>query len=58
MTRQAVTRRRPRPFEKLSGAEKLRRLQRSFPADATAVVGLMDWVWRKRIEEIRKGGAR
>ena len=37
----------------LTPSEKLHRLQQAFPADAAAIVSLMNDVWQRRWREIR-----
>lgn len=42
------------PWVRLKPTQKLVRLQRCFPDDHAAVVTLMDWVWRQRLDAIRQ----
>ena len=39
-------------FASLSPAEKLARLTRMYPADAQAIVDLIDSVWKRRLDEL------
>ena len=45
---------RPVPFARLSGPEKLRRLLHSFPAEAAAIVCLIEFIWHRKLAEIRR----
>lgn len=49
-------RRRPRSFTQLSAPDKLRRLQRMFPAAAHSVEWLIDDFWKRQMETIRRTG--
>ena len=47
--------RRVNPFHRLTGPDKLRKLQHSFPMEATAIVALIDFVWDRKMNEVKRG---
>lgn len=43
------------PFHRLTGPDKLRKLQHSFPLEGAAIVTLIDFVWDRKMNEVKRG---